>query len=68
MTRTTLWVAALATSAVTALAAGAAIADDTTIVREHREVQAPAPAPPPAPAPCNPFWMSPDRKSTACTN
>lgn len=49
MTRTTLWVAALATSAVTALAAGAAIADDTTIVREHREVQAPAPAPPPAP-------------------
>ena len=47
MTRTTLWAAALATSAFTVLAAGAASADDTTIVREHREVQAPAPQPAP---------------------
>jgi hypothetical protein len=49
MTRTKIWVAALATSALTAFASGAARADDTTVIREHRVVQAPAPVAQPAP-------------------
>ena len=47
MTRRPRWIAALATSAFTALAVGAANADETTVIREHHEVQAPAPAPQP---------------------
>ena len=49
MTRNTFWAAAMATSAIATLAAGAARADDTTIIREHKVVQAAAPAPAPAP-------------------
>ena len=51
MPRTPVWIAALATSALTVLAAGAASADDTTIIREHKVVPEAAAAPQPAPAP-----------------
>ncbi len=51
MPRTPVWIAALATSALTVLAAGAANADDTTIIREHKVVPEAAPAPQPAPPP-----------------
>ncbi len=49
MSRNTFWVAAMATSAIATLAAGAARADETTIIREHKVVQTPAPEPQPAP-------------------